>query len=544
MLERTVDLLAANPLLLLSLVIALGVPLGRIAVRGSRLGVSAILFVGLAAGALDPRLELPEVVYMLGLVIFVYTVGLASGRAFLSSLRREGPRAVLLATGAALFAAALAILAGRILGADRGSAAGLFAGALTNTPALAGAIETLKLAGDAEALRRPVVAYSIAYPMGVLGVVLAIRFAERVLRIDPAEERRRLAEMGAENEPLEATTIAVANDMGPLTLDELVRGLRWHVIFGRIRRGDQLLLAAPEERLRPGDLVTAVGAAAELARVTERLGRPAEERIDLDRSEFDLRRIFVSNTEVAGIPLAELDVAHRLGAVLTRVRRGDVDLLPDPKMRLEIGDRVRVLAPVKRLPEVTAWFGDSYRAASELDILTFGLGLALGLLAGIVPIPLGAGAHVTLGFAGGPFLVALVLGTLERTGKVVWALPFSAGVALRQLGLILFLAGIGTRAGAGFGPTIASPTGLSFLAAGAVITFATATAALLVGHRLLRVPMPVLAGMVAGIHTQPAVLGWATEHARSEAPNLGYAAVYPVATLAKILLVQVVLALG
>jgi putative transport protein len=544
MLESLVDLLARNPLLLLSLVVALGVPLGRVAVRGSRLGVAAILFVGLGAGAVDPRLELPEVVYMLGLVIFVYAVGLQSGRAFLASLRREGPRAMLLAAGAAALAALLAVLAGRLLGMDRGSAAGLFAGALTNTPALAGAIETLKLAGDAGALHRPVVAYSIAYPMGVLGVVLAVRLAGRVLRIDPAEERRRLAGMGAENEPLEVTTIAVSNDMGPLTLEELLRGLRWNVIFGRIRRGDRLLLAAPEERLRPGDLVTAVGAAAELARVTERLGRTADERIDLDRSEFDLRRIFVSNPEVAGIPLGELDVARRLGAVVTRVRRGDVDLLPDPRMRLEIGDRVRVLAPVRRLPEVTAWFGDSYRAASEVDILTFGLGLALGLLAGIVPIPLGGGARFTLGFAGGPFLVALVLGTVERTGRVVWTLPFSAGVALRQVGLILFLAGIGTRAGAGFGPTIASPAGIAFFAAGAIITFATASAALLVGHRLLRVPMPVLTGMVAGIHTQPAVLGWATEQTRSDAPNLGYAAVYPVATLAKILLVQVVLALG
>jgi putative transport protein len=544
MLETLVQLLAKNPLLLLSLVIAIGFPIGRLSIRGSRLGVPAILFVGLGAGAIDPRLALPEMVYMLGLVMFVYTIGLSSGRAFIASLRREGAKAVLLATGAIVLAAGLTLVADHLLGAGRAHAAGLFTGALTNTPALAGAIETLKQGGDALALQQPVVAYSISYPMGVLGVVLAIRLGERVLRIDPAAERRRLAEAGTENEPLDAATIRVDNDMGPLSLDELVRGLRWHVIFGRIKRGDRLLLAAPDERLQPGDLVTAVGTTSELERVVERLGAASEERIDLDRSEFDLRRIFVSNREVTGRPLRDLDLPHRVGAVVTRVRRGDVDLLPNPNMRLEMGDRVRVLAPARKLGDVAAYFGDSYRAASEVDILTFGLGLALGLLVGIIPLPLPNGTTFSLGFAGGPFVVALVLGILERTGNLVWNLPFSASVALRQVGLILFLAGIGTRAGTGFASTIASASGLAFFASGAAITFVTAFVAILVGYRGLRIPMPLLSGMIAGIQTQPAVLGWATEHDRSEVPNLGYAAVYPVATIAKILLVQLILAVG
>lgn len=544
MIETLVHTLAKNPLLLLSLVVAIGVPLGRVRVRGSSLGVPAILFVGLGAGALDPRLALPEMVYMLGLVIFVYAIGLSSGRAFLASLRREGPKAVLLAAGAAAFAAGLTVLLARALGAGHAHAAGLFAGALTNTPALAGAVDTLQQMGAEDSLQDPVVAYSIAYPMGVLGVVLAIRLAERTLRVDPAAEHERLEQLGAENEPLASETIRVANDMGPLTIAELVRGLGWKVIFGRIQRGERVLLAAPEERLETGDLVTVVGSPAELGRVVERLGERVEERLDLDRRTFDLRRVFVSNPEVAGRPIAELDLPHRLGVVITRVRRGDVDLLPTPGMRLEIGDRVRVLGPTRDLGAATAYFGDSYRAASEVDILTFGLGLALGLLAGMVPVPLPGGSTFTLGFAGGPFLVALVLGIVERTGKMVWTLPFSAGVALRQIGLILFLAGIGTRAGTGFGSTIASASGLAFFGAGALVTFATAFGALVVGYRWLRVPMPILSGMIAGIHTQPAVLGWATEHARSEAPNVGYAAVYPVATIAKLLLVQVVLAVG
>jgi putative transport protein len=542
--DLVVRLLAQNPLLLLFLVAAIGYPLGRVRIRGSELGVAAVLFVGLGAGALDPSLALPEIVYMLGLAIFVYTVGLSSGRAFLSSLRREGLRHSALAVGAVAVAMGLAAAAQRLLHLDRALAAGLFAGALTNTPALAAAIESLRQATPGQAVSAPVVAYSICYPMGVIGVVLAIRVASRLWRPDLAAEARRLAELGHANEPLSVETVLVTQEMAGLTLAELVRGLRWRVIFGRIRRDGTLRIGAPEERLLPGDLVTVVGTEGEIARVAARIGAISEERIDLDRSEFDIRRIFVSNPEVAGRPLAELDLPRRLGAVITRVRRGDVDLLPTEEMRLEIGDRVRVLAPVRQLAEVSSFFGDSYRAASEVDILTFTLGLALGLLLGILPIPLPGGVRVSLGFAGGPLVVALVLGTVERTRGMIWALPFSANVALRQIGLILFLAGIGTRAGQGFLATFAGGGGLVLFAAGAGITFAIALGTLYVAHRLLRVPMSLAMGMVAGIHTQPAVLGYALEQARNEIPSVGYASVYPAATLAKLVLVQILVALG
>src|SRR5512137_2958690 len=177
MLDSLVHLLARNPLLLLFLVAAVGYPLGRVKIRGSQLGVAAVLFVGLGAGALSPTLALPEIVYMLGLAIFVYTVGLASGPAFVASLRRDGLRHNALALGVLALGLLLTVAAQRLLGLGAPLAAGLFAGALTNTPALAGAIETLKQSVAGDALSQPVVAYSIAYPMGVIGVVVAIRLA-------------------------------------------------------------------------------------------------------------------------------------------------------------------------------------------------------------------------------------------------------------------------------------------------------------------------------------------------------------------------------
>jgi putative transport protein len=543
MLASLVHLLAQNPLLLLFLVAAVGYPLGRVKIRGSQLGVAAVLFVGLGAGALSPTLALPEIVYMLGLAIFVYTVGLASGPAFVASLRRDGLRHNALALGVLALGLLLTLAVQRLLGLDGPLAAGLYSGAFTNTPALAGAIETLKQSAPSEALARPVVAYSITYPMGVIGVVLAIRLAVRLWKPDLAAEAKKLGELGGSNEPLTSFTIEVEQDVGMLTVDELKRGLDWRVIFGRLRRAGKLQLCDGETRLERGDLVVAVGTAAALERVVARLGRRAADAIDVDRSEFDIHRIFVSNPAVAGVPLGELDLSDRLGAVITRVRRGDVDMLPDDQMRLDLGDRVRVLAPVRQLAAITAYFGDSYRAASEVDVLTFGLGLALGLLLGILPLPLPGGVRATLGFAGGPLIVALVLGTLQRTGPMVWSLPYSANVTLRQIGLVLFLAGIGTRAGTGFLATFATGGGLALFAAGAVVTFLTAFTALAVGFRLLHLPFSLLLGMVAGIQTQPAVLGYALEQTGNEIPNLGYASVYPAATIGKILLVQVLLAL-
>jgi putative transport protein len=217
--------------------------------------------------------------------------------------------------------------------------------------------------------------------------------------------------------------------------------------------------------------------------------------------------------------------------------------VPRGETVLELGDRVRVLTQREAMPAVSAFLGDSYRALSEIDLLSFGLGLALGLLIGVVPIPLPGGLTFNLGLAGGPLLVALVLGALQRTGPLVWSLPYSANLTLRQLGLVLFLAAVGTRAGYAFFTTITQGLGLAIFVAGALVTTLTAWMTLWVGYRVLKIPMGQLAGMLAGLQTQPAVLGFALESSGNDLPNVGYATVYPIATIGKIVLAQLLLAL-
>lgn len=532
-----------NPLRLLFLVAALGHPLGEIRIRGTSLGPAAVLFVGLILGALDPELKLPEIVSQLGLLLFVYSVGLSSGTGFFAAFRRRGLRDSLFVAGVLGVAVVVVVSAHFVLGLRSATTAGLFAGSLTNTPALASVLEAIKHrlpSAPATMLNEPAVAYSVAYPMGVLGVLLAAAAAVRIWRIDFAREEATLRDLPLTNQKLGCRTICV-NWSGPETLGKLSTSRGWDVSFGRIKRGGELLLAAADARLEPGDLLTVVGTVDVLNRVTETLGTPSAEQLELDRRVMDFRRIFVSNPAVVGQRLRDLNLPQQFGATITRVRRGDVEFVPHGDTALALGDRVRVVTHRDHLPAVSTCFGDSYRAVSELTVLPFSFGMALGILLGTLPLPLPGGITLKLGLAGGPLIVALVLGAIERTGSVVWTMPFGVNLAIRQFGMILFLAGVGTRAGHSFLETITQGNGLALVAAGASVTCLTALTALWVGHRLLKIPMAILLGMLAGVQTQPAVLAYAVQRTGNDLPNVGYASVFPLATIGKILLAQLLL---
>ncbi|GAB4442466.1 MAG: aspartate:alanine exchanger family transporter [Chloroflexi bacterium OHK40] len=543
-----IELLAANPLLLLFTVAAIGYLLGRVRLGSVSLGVAAVLFVGLAVGALDERLKLPEIVYLLGLVLFVYTIGLSSGPSFFAALRSKGLRDTLLVLGAILLASILTVGAARAFGFGGPLAAGLFAGSLTNTPALAGALEALKArAGGAISdtlLAEPVVAYSVSYPMGVLGMILTITVVQRIWKVDYAAEASSLRHLGVVREELVNRTVRVSNpSIDGRNVGELIRSTRWDVVFGRLQHDGRVGVATSDAYLHTGDLVTIVGAREAVEQAAAAIGEVMNEGLELDRHTIDFRRIFVSNPAVVGRPLRELDLPQRYGAIITRVRRGDVDLLPNGDTVLELGDRVRVVTRRENMDAVAAYFGDSYRSLAEIDVVSLGLGIALGLLLGMVPIPLPGGLRFTLGFAGGPLIVALILGWRERSGPIVWSLPYSANLTLRQFGLTLFLAGVGTRSGHSFVSTFAQGGGLTIFLAGMLITIASGLALLIVGHRVLKIPMALLIGMLAGLQTQPALLAFAGEQTGNELPNVGYATVYPTATIAKIVGAQIILAL-
>lgn len=512
-------MLARNPVLLLFVVVGAGAALGRIRVRGFSLGPAAALFCGLAVSAFDPRLQLPEIVQTFGLVVFAYTTGVASGPAFVGGLRRRGVPAaiavVLTVCAAALAAAALASFV-HVHGAGTG---GLFAGAVTNTPALASVV--------GRPGTNPVVAYSLAYPAGVLGMLLAAHVMLRRGR-DAADDRARLVSWTVEVTEPGLPRIAQLRDERPLA-------------FGRATTGPDLTVATPDTVLQPGDRVTVVGNRRDVEQFADEVGRRAEAHLALDRGRLDFRRIVLSSRQLAGRALGELGLPERFGAIPTRVRRGDVDLVARDDLVVEAGDRIRVVAPGDRMREVARYLGDSERGLAEIDAVSLALGIVAGLLVGLVQLPLPGGARFSLGSAGGPLVAGLVLGALGRMGPMNFRLHHQEATTLRQIGTLLFLAAVGTRSGSAFASAVTSWHGVEIVLAGVVVTAVAVVVATSTARRVLRVDPVTAAGVLAGMQTQPAVLAFASERTgHDDRVNLGYALVYPVAMLVKLVLAQLI----
>jgi putative transport protein len=539
--DSIIKLLSEQPLLLLFVVSAIGYPLGRLRIGRTRLGVVSVLFTGLAAGAIHQDLILPEIVSMLGLVLFVYTIGLSSGSTFISSFRQRGWLYNLVVVGSLILAFGLAALIKFFLQVDSPLAAGIFSGSLTNTPSLAGILELIRGAPSAQAeiqTSQAVIAYALTYPGGVLGIVLVISVFKRVWKVNFETERLPTNQVPIHNEPLYTRTIRITQPY-TMTVAEFMRKNTWNVIFGRIRSGDEYSLVTGKSVLRPNDLVTLIGTQSGLESATAALGETSDERLEFDVTRYDRRRIIVSNAHTAGRSLGSLELVSRFGAMVTCIHRGHMDMLPHGDTVINLGDQVMVVAPHTQMDALASLLGDSVRAMSEIDILTLSIGLALGLIVGFTPIALPGGITLKLGMAGGPLVVALILGAIGRSGPFLWSIPYSVNMTLRQIGLVLFLAGIGTRAGHFLLSMVAKPTSLILIFSGLLITCLTCVLILVIGYKLLHIPMGLLLGIAAGAQTQPAVLGYSLDQTSSELPNIGYITVYPIALITKIILAQV-----
>ncbi len=401
-----IDVLLEQPLLLLFSIAALSYPLGRVRVGGVSLGVAAVLFVGLGFGALHPAMRLPDILWEIGLVLFVYTIGLMNGPTFFASLRGDGLKQIAFVAVLIVLVVALVMAGARMFGLSAPLAAGLFAGSLTNTPALAAIVEHLSRIlpeGSAAALYdAPVVGYSLAYPVSVLGMIVSIAVAQKLFKTDYAAEARALNLPAEGEQPLGHVTLRVARDEAVgQTIGALGARLGPRVVFGRVEQVDEVRLATRDLVLMRGDRITVVGEPSDLDAAATLIGPPSSGDLVLDRSTLDYRRMFISSPAVAGHSLATLQLPEKHGALITRVRRGDVDLLPTPDLVLQPGDRVRVLAERERLPALSRLFGDSMRRLSEVDLLSFNVGLALGILVGSCPCRCPAAGSCGSGWQGG-----------------------------------------------------------------------------------------------------------------------------------------------
>jgi putative transport protein len=520
-----VTFLVDHPILLLFLVAGVGSVVGRVQLGAFSLGSAAVLFCGLAASAIDDRLVLGEDLQTFGLALFTYTVGVATGPAFAAGLRGRGLRS--LATMAAVVAVGVVAALGLadLAGLRSGTAGGLFAGALTNTPAL-GAVLDHAGAGDGA---RATVAYSLTYPGGVVGALVAAHLA---LRRHGAATTPAGTIEGA-SPALVAWTVLVERPGLP-ALGEL-RSFDGGVAFGHHDRDGHVGLATADIVPRPGDLVTVVGPEARVAAFAAEVGRRSDRHLTLENRSFDIQRFAISSPALAGRTLGELQLPERYGVLATRVRRSDIDMVADDDLVLELGDRVRIIAPEEQLHRVAELFGDSESRLAEVDFAVAAFGLAAGIALGAASLPGG----FSLGAGGGALVAGLVLGAIGRVGPILLTTTHQAALTLRQLGMVVFLAAVGTRSGEAFASSAFSWSGARTVGLGLVVTSLAMTVALLAGRRWCAFEGPALAGAVAGAQTQPAVLAFTEQRAPADpAVPVGYTSVYPAAMLLKILAAQ------
>lgn len=520
------SLLVERPVLLLFVLLAVGTAFGKIRVKGVAVGPAAVLFCALAFSAADKELALPEVIGTFGLAVFAYTVGVTAGPSFFASLR-AGARPVGLVFTTLLACGVVTLALGTLLGFTAGTTAGLYAGAGTNTPGLAAAV--VRLGGSPD----PTVGYSITYVGGVVIMLVAAAWSLRQGATRPT------ADDAAKPTDIRNATIKVTHD-NVMEVRELTYTPHGRVIFSRYQDAEGTIkMTDGSTVLRPGDRVLAIGPEAALRHVTKQLGRRSKMALHLERTDLDYRRIVLSRKALFGRTVKELGVWERFGARPTRVRRADQDFLATDDFVLQAGDRIRVAAPRDRMADVATYLGDSEHGTSDINPLGLAVGLAIGLLFGAIPFAIPGLGHLELGSAAGPLIVGLVLGRIGRSGPVVWTLPHQASETLTQLGLLLFLAYAGGRAGSQFLEALRSPLGLKLVLAGVLVTALHAGVLAIVGRRVLQAAGPRLAGIMAGSQTQPAVLAYANEATKfDQRVALGYALVYPVAMVTKILISQ------
>lgn len=530
--------MSVPPLLILFIAISAGVWLGARRVGGVSFGSSAVFFVALAFGYYG--FELPHAVTELGLVLFVYSVGLQAGPRFLGRMRADGGRFLLIGLGATGAGALATIAVARMFDLAPQHAAGVFAGSTTCTPALAAAIDVIRRVSP-EVADEVSVGYAIAYPLSVISVVLLVQSLPRIVGESAAAAAEKHAEeQRRRSTQPEAVVFRVTNpNCAGQTAADLGRLHVSRVVFSRLKRGDAVVPIRPDTVLALDDFVLAVGPPDELAKLETLLGDASIQPMADPAGNVSSRQLRVSRADVFGKTLRQLAVWQRFGITVTRIRRGEIEFTPHGDTELEPGDVLRVVGTLTDIDAFTDRVGRDERRLDQTSLVPFCAGIALGLAVGIVPIPLPGGMSVQIGAAGGAFLVALALGHFGRVGRQYLHVPGAARLLAQDLGLVIFLAGAGLGAGRGLLPVLEAH-GFVLLAAGAFTTFVTILAAVLLTWRVLRWNVLAQAGATSACMTNPAAYGAALNLARSDAAATAFASVYPIALLAKIVLGQIV----
>ena len=539
----------AASVLTLCVIAVLGLLLGQLKVRGVGLGLGGVLFGGIAVGHYAPRLQLEPDLHVLqfmqefGLILFVYTIGIQVGPGFFAAMRTSGLRLNALAASVVFLGVVTAVTVGGIAHLPIPVMLGILSGAVTNTPSLAATQQVLsKLGFSPQELSLPALGYAVAYPFGILGILL-VMWLVRVLFQLSVEKESQAFERNRElvSPKLQASNVRVTNpNFDGLTLSA-VPGLDDNVVVcSRLKRGEALSVPKPDAALRLGDLLHLVGPAKELHEMQLILGETSAETLSTKDTLLRVERVVVTRASILGKTLAELKIGHREQGIVSRVNRAGVELVPRDDLALQFGDILNIVGSPADIAVIAEVVGNSKRMLEQVQMIPIFVGIGLGVLLGMVPLHVpGLPAPVKLGLAGGPLLVAITLSRVGNVGPLYWFMPPSANLALREIGIVLFLSVVGLKAGKHV-VEVFNWDGLVWLGAGAVITLVPLLIVGTVARHFFKLNYLTICGLLAGSCTDPPALAFANSLSDSEAAALAYSSVYPVVMALRILAPQVI----
>ena len=536
----------ARTVILLGVAGALGAAIGKIKIYGISLGVAGVLFAGLILGHFKLSFDhhVLEFVREFGLILFVYTLGLQIGPGFFASLRARGLVLNLFAASIVflgVFVASAWIMTGRTSAAV---GVGLLSGATTNTPSLAAAAQALKQlgAGDDAAIVQGL-GYAIAYPFGIIGIIITMIAVRAVFRIDVQKEVAAAEAANRPSVPPPTTrNFEVRNPNLVGRTFATIPGLEGSgVVISRFSREGAVAVAHPDTVLQLGDILHAVGPAAGLDSLRVVIGSEAGVDLKTLPGSVTNRRLIVTTPARFGKPRAELTTCAQHHGVVTRVTRQGLEFTPAPGFRLQFGDILMIVGEAPQIDAVAVVVGNSPKALDTPQPLTFFLGIVLGVLVGSIPLFIpGLPAAVKLGLAGGPLVVAILMSRLTTTGPLIWHVPHTANHMIREIGISLFLAAVGIKSGEKFVSVLLGEEGVRWLVYGALITIVPLLIIGFTARAWKKLNYAELCGLLAGSMTDPPALAFAQQTTASDAPAVAYATVYPLVMLLRVFTGQLV----
>ncbi|MFP4260580.1 MAG: aspartate:alanine exchanger family transporter [Opitutales bacterium] len=521
-------LLTEQPLVALFAVIATGLLLGSITIKGISLSSSGVLFTALLAGHLG--YTIPGGVGTLGLVLFVYCVGIGAGGRFFASVAREGATLAKLAIVIVSTGGLITWAGARLLDLPADLAAGIFAGALTSTPALAAATEGLKEGSSGVSI-----GYGIAYPFGVIGVVLFVQLLPRFLHHDLEKVAANHAEGSEAEDRVVNVLVEVTNKnlFGKQIADSGVANFNACQV-SRVFKEGQLVPLSYGDSFAEGQLLLLVGRGREIAIAIDYLGHRSDRNI-LKDVENERQQLLVTQRNIAGQSLRQLAPLKNYGCVITRITRLGLTFVPNASTVIEVNDQLTAVGRSEDLKKFGKAVGHRNSAIDATDLLSLSAGITLGIIVGLIPIGLPGSNPITLGLAGGPLFVALLLGHFGRVGHIVGHIPRPTRLLLQELGLVFFLANAGIRGGAALGATV-SEYGPALFGLGILVSLVPLIVAWPLARKLFRLdPLQALGGICGGMTSTPA-LGAITAKTDSQVPVVSYVSAYPVALIVMILI--------